>query len=77
MAEVYFHFTNARGVMIDRRGAAMGDLTEACEYAERVVRSLIMMPSTEDWRSWILHASDDRGDEIFVVPFASVLGKPH
>jgi hypothetical protein len=24
-----------------------------------------------------LHVSDDRGDEIFVMPFAFVLGKPH
>jgi hypothetical protein len=28
-------------------------------------------------RSWILHVSDNLGDELFVVPFAFVLGKPH
>jgi hypothetical protein len=77
MAEVYFHYSNPRGVMIDRNGAAIGDLTDACEHADCIVRSLIMTPSTEDWRGWVLHASDDQGDEIFVVPFASVLGKPH
>jgi hypothetical protein len=41
-----------------------------------VVRTLIMGPGEEDWRSWVLHVSDDLGDEIFAVPFASVLGKP-
>jgi hypothetical protein len=38
-----------------------------------VVRSLIMAPSDEDWRSWILHVSDEHGDEIFDVPFTSIL----
>ena len=77
MVDVYFHYSNSREVMIAQRGAAVSDLAEACEYAERVVRSLIKTPSTEDWRAWALHASDDSGDEIFVMPFASVLGKPH
>ncbi len=43
----------------------------------RVVRSLIMTPGPHDWRGWVLHVSDDLGDEILSVPFASVLGKPH
>jgi hypothetical protein len=42
-----------------------------------VVRSLIMAPGPEDWRGWVLHVSDDDGEEIFDLPFASVLGKPH
>jgi hypothetical protein len=62
---------------MDQRGADVGDLTEARECAARVVQSLITTPSLEDWRQWSLRASDDLGDEIFVVPFASVLGKPH
>jgi len=36
-----------------------------------------MAPSTEDWRDWVLHVSDDIGEEIFCLPFASLLGKPH
>jgi hypothetical protein len=55
----------------------VGDLTEAREYAARIVRSLITAPSLEDWRDWALHVCDDLGDEIFVVPFATVLGKPN
>jgi hypothetical protein len=60
----------------DDRGAAM-DLAEAREHAEGLVRRPVMTPSVEDWRSWILHVTDELGDELFYVPFASVLGKLH
>jgi hypothetical protein len=77
MAEVYFNYSNSRGVLIDRSGTAVDDLMEASERANWAVRSLIMTPSTEDWRGWVLHVTDDDGDEIFDVPFAALLGKPH
>ena len=77
MAQVYFHCSNTEGVMMGRYGAPIGDLAEACEHAAGIVRSLIMEPSAEDWRGWILHVSDDLGGELFNVPFASMLGKPH
>jgi hypothetical protein len=77
MAQVYFRCSNTRGALIDGCGTEVGDLAEARDYAAGVVRSLITLPSLEDWRNWVLHVSDDLGDEIFVVPFASVLGKPH
>jgi len=73
MAQVF----NTEGVWVDRRGAAVGNLTEAHEQAALVVRSLLMAPSAEDWRDWVLHVSDELGEEIFAMPFASVLGKPH
>jgi hypothetical protein len=77
MADLYFHCSNARGVLIDRSGTTVDDLIEAREHADCVVRSLIMSTSEEDWRAWILHVSDNDGDVIFDVPFATVLGKPH
>jgi len=77
MALVYFHCSSTQGVLIDRCGAAVGDLAEAREHAALVVRSLIMVPGPEDWRDWVLHISDDIGEEIFTVPFTSELGKPH
>ena len=77
MTQVYFHCSNSRGVLADRHGAAVEDLAEARDHAACAVRSLTMTQSSEDWRSWILHVSDDLGDELFVVPFAFVLGKPH
>jgi hypothetical protein len=55
----------------------VGSLDEAHEAAALVVQSLIRAPIAEDWRSWVLHVSDDSGAEIFTLPFASMLGKPH
>ena len=60
-----------------RRGAVVDDLAEARDYATRVVESFIGERSRDDWRDWVLHVSDDRGDELFLVPFAFVLGKPN
>lgn len=77
MAQVYFHCTTTEGMLIDRCGAAVEDLAEMRDHATLVVRSLIMTPSVEDWRSWVLHVSDAKGEEIFVLPFASLVGKPH
>jgi hypothetical protein len=77
MAQIYFHFSNARGVLMDRCGTSVSDLIEACEKATSKVRSVIAAASPEDWRDWVLHAIDEAGDEIFILPFAFVLGKPH
>jgi Domain of unknown function (DUF6894) len=77
VAQVYFHCSNADGAWLDRRGATIGNLIEAHEQAALMVRSLLMVPTTEDWRGWVLHVSDDLGDEIFAVSFASILGKLH
>jgi hypothetical protein len=77
MAQVYFHYSNAEGEWTDQRAAAVVDLVEARDLAALVVHSLIMAPNTEDWRRWHLHVSDDSGVEIFTLPFASMLGRPH
>jgi hypothetical protein len=77
MVQVYFHHSNARGVSMDRRGIFVSDLIEACEEATRRVRSLVAASNLEDWRHWAVHVSDEAGDEIFVQPFAFLLGKPH
>ena len=77
MAQIFFHCTNARGALMDRRGTFVSDLIEACEEATRRVRSLVAATNLEDWRHWALHVSDEAGDEIFVLPFAFVPGKPN
>jgi hypothetical protein len=76
MADVYFHCSDAEHIFIDRRGAAV-DLSEAFVHAERLVRAMVMSPNTEDWREWVLHATDELGDELFALPFTAVLGKLH
>jgi hypothetical protein len=77
MAQLYFHCSNSREVRVDQFGAAVSDLAEARDRAACLVRSLIMEHSAEDWRDWVVHVSDDFDDEIFAVPFSSVLGKPN
>ena len=77
MTHVYFHCSSDRGVLIDQCGAAVENLVEARDRAAGVVRSLIVANSAKDCRDWVLRVSDDLGIEIFVVPFAFVLGRPH
>ncbi|WP_249127494.1 DUF6894 family protein [Bradyrhizobium lablabi] len=77
MTQLYFHCSHAQGVLVDQSGTAVDDLNEARDHATGVVRSLIMTRSAEDWRSWVVHVTDKVGAELFVVPFAFVLGRPH
>ena len=77
MAQVYFHCSSSGGVWVDRSGQAVSDLAEARDRAAGIVRSLIMGRDEEDWRDWVVHVSDDSDDELFVLPFAFVLGKAH
>ena len=58
-------------------GSDVADLAEARACAMRAIHALLTTPGPEDWREWMLHVSDEEGEEIFSVPFASVLGKPH
>jgi hypothetical protein len=77
VAQLYFHCSNTREVLIDRAGAAICDATDARDHAAHVVRSLVRTATAEDWRGWVLQVSDDRGEEIFAIPFASLLGRVH
>jgi len=77
MTQVFFHCSNTKKVFLDPHGAVVDDLAEARDHATRVVQSFTNERSLEDWRDWVLHVSDDQGDELFVVPFTFVLGKPH
>lgn len=76
MTQVYFHRSNKK-IFADRRGAVVDDLAEADDHATRVVQSLINELSLEDWRDSVIHVSDDQSDELCIVPFAFVLGKPN
>jgi len=77
MAEVYFHCSNTGGVLVDRGGTSVSNLSEARDYAELVIRTLVLAPGPEDWRNGVLHVNDDLGEEILALPFASIVGKPH
>ncbi len=71
MSQVYFHCSTEHGVLVDRGGTDVDDLADAHDRAMQFVGSLVATPGREDWREWILHVSDEDGEEIFLVPFAS------
>ena len=77
MTQVYFHCSNGKGVLVDRCGAVVEDLAEARDHAASVVKSITAARSLQDWRDWVLHVNDDLDEELFVVPFAFVVGKLH
>jgi hypothetical protein len=77
MTHVYFHCSTTKKVFLDHHGAVVNNLAEARDHATRLVQSYTNECSLEDWRDWVLHVSDDQGDELFVVPFTFVLGKLH
>ena len=77
MAQVYFHCSNAQGVVLDRRGSDVEDLIEVREHAARIVRTLLAHPGPEDWRDWVLHISDADGEEILLLPFSTLMGRVH
>ncbi len=77
MAQVHFHCSDSIGRLLDRQIADVPDLFEAHDYAKAVARSLIAKPDLQDWRTCRLRVWDELGEEIFEIPFSSVVGKPH
>jgi len=77
MTQVCLRCSTAHGGLLDRRVAEVDDIIEARDYATRVARSLIAIPNSRDWRNCSLSVTDDLGDEILVIPFSWILGKPH
>jgi len=75
MTLIHFQCSRDGRALRERCAIAVEDLAEARDHAARIVQSFVKMPSSEDWSSWILHVSDDLGNELFIVPFAFALGK--
>jgi hypothetical protein len=77
MTHVYFHYSNADELILDPRGIDVEDLAEAHQRARGVIRAFVNSDGPDDWRAWNLHASDEEGEELFLMPFACVLGRLH
>lgn len=77
MAQLYFHCSSPERIVPDRSGSDLEDLVEAHAQAIGVVRRIIAMPCLDDWRAWTLQVSDENGDKVFELPFASVIGRLH
>ncbi|HTS42292.1 MAG TPA: hypothetical protein VMH84_17330 [Xanthobacteraceae bacterium] len=77
MTHIYFHCANSERVVVDPCGIEVEDLIEAHQRAAGVIQQFVNSAGPVDWRAWTLHVSDEEGDEIFVMPFSYVLGRPH
>jgi hypothetical protein len=77
MVQVYFNCSSAAQALQTQYEADVDNMAEARERAAIIVHSLISAPGPVDWRSWVLHARDDLGEEIFALPFSSIIGRLH
>jgi hypothetical protein len=77
MAQISVSCSNSRGILLYRQTIRFDDLLEACDYATAMARLLIATASLEDWCRCRLNVCDDLGAGIFVMPFSSILDKPH
>jgi hypothetical protein len=77
MTHVYFHCSSAERVLLDQNGSDVEDLVEAHERAKQIVHQFVTSQTPDDWRAWTMHVSDENGDDLFLLPFAYVLGRPH
>jgi len=77
MTHVYFHCSSSERVLLDQYGSDVDDLVEAHERAKQIVQQLVISRTPDDWRAWTVHVSDENGDDIFLMPFAHVLGRAH
>jgi Domain of unknown function (DUF6894) len=77
MAHIYFHCSCTEQILLNYGDADVADMAEARQQAATVVRALLASPGPEDWRDWMLHISDDLGEQIFALPFTAVMGRLH
>jgi len=77
MATLYFHCSSSQEVLLDRCGSEIDDLVDARAHALQIIQAIITSDGPQDWRGWWVQVSDGEGVEQLLVPFSSVLGKPH
>jgi hypothetical protein len=77
MAQLYFHCSSPDRVLPDMIGSRFDDLIDAHHQAVGLVRQLIATEGLDDWREWKLLVLDEDDEEVFELPFASVIGRLH
>lgn len=77
MTRVCFRCSDNEQMLPNRCETQADDLVDTREQAAMVIQTLLASPGPEDWRSWVLHVSDDLGEEILTLPFSSLIGRLH
>lgn len=72
MPTLFFHCTDGRTLVLDRRGeevraGSRGLQLAFARFAAHAVRDL--RPERQDWSGWRVHVVDEAGDELALVPF--------
>jgi len=76
MPQVFFRCSNSHGTVLDRRIVQIDDLFAAREYAVDFIRTFSAKCTLGNRRNDRLHVQDERGDDIFVMPFWSTVSRP-
>ena len=78
MAQYFFHCTSRKRVLVDRTGYDLPDLVEVRCRAGGVMRRCIETGAVDgDWRDWLLHVTDEEDEDVFVLSFSDMIGRPH
>ena len=78
MAQFFFHCSNSEKVLVDRSGYDLHDLVEVRRRASGIMRRCIEMGAVDgDCRDWLMHVVDEMDEEVFVLPFADMIGRPN
>jgi hypothetical protein len=77
MATLYFHCAGTEEVFLDRSGSEVEDIFDARARAFQIISAIVTSAGPEDWREWNVHVRNDEGEELLLVPFSAVLGRPH
>lgn len=71
----YFHATNGRDVVLDRRGRRIGDPDRvAAEALAQARRLMAALPGYEGWGAWTMLVHNHLGDWVETVPFPAERG---
>lgn len=76
MRQVSFCCATSRGTVLHRCVAEVKNLSEARRYAAAFARSIVAAAAAQDWAKCRMHVRDERGDELFVMPFWPAASRP-
>jgi hypothetical protein len=77
MHRVYFHCTGPSAVVVDQLGTVAENFRDVQARAAAIVTALMADSVSQDWRDWMVHVSDEDGDDMFTMPFSSVMARLH
>jgi len=78
MTHLFFHCAAPGEVLVDHRGRAVSDLSEAREHALAVARSIMDGAfGVADFSEWKIYVGDDEDEEVLVLPFTCLAPTLH